>query len=107
MNSSASAAATVDASTAAALPTAAAAPTAVATAESIVLEGYASDSDSDSVAAGPPRRLIRAEAILARRLTRLLLVVETLQDETNHQAILRTADSFGVQHVWIVRGGPV
>ena len=51
----------------------------------------------------PPRRLLRAEAILARRTSRLLLVIETLTDENNHQALLRTADSFGIQHVWVVR----
>lgn len=53
----------------------------------------------------PPRRLLRAEAILARRTSRLLLVIETISDENNHQALLRTADSFGLQHVWVVRSG--
>ncbi len=67
---------------------------------------YESGSEDEASAERvPPRRLLRAEAILARRTARLLLVVETLQDETNHQAILRTADSFGIQHVWIVRSG--
>jgi tRNA(Leu) C34 or U34 (ribose-2'-O)-methylase TrmL len=61
-----------------------------------------SDDEGEPV---PPRRLLRAEAILARRTARLLLVVETVQDESNHQAVLRTADAFGVQHVWIIRSG--
>jgi len=50
----------------------------------------------------PPRRLLRAEAVLARRTSRLLLVLETLQDANNYAALLRTADSFGIQHVWVV-----
>lgn len=60
------------------------------------------DSDDESSRL-PPRRLLRAEAVLSRRTARFLLVVETLQDENNHQAILRTADSFGIQHVWVVK----
>jgi tRNA G18 (ribose-2'-O)-methylase SpoU len=72
--------------------------------------GYFESDDEDAAAAAsanrtPPRRLLRAEAILARRTARLLLVVETLCDENNHQAILRTAESFGVQNVWVVKSG--
>lgn len=50
----------------------------------------------------PPRRLRRAEAVLARRTQRILLVLERCWDSHNHQAALRTADAFGVQHVWTV-----
>lgn len=49
-----------------------------------------------------PRRLRRAEAVLARRTERILLVLERCSDSHNHQAALRTADAFGVQHVWTV-----
>ncbi|TAH37881.1 MAG: TrmH family RNA methyltransferase [Planctomycetota bacterium] len=49
-----------------------------------------------------PRRLRRAEAVLARRTQRILLVLERCWDSHNHQAALRTADAFGVQHVWTV-----
>ncbi len=49
-----------------------------------------------------PRRLRRAEAVLQKRTTRLLLVLERPADNFNVQAVLRTAEAFGVQHVWIV-----
>jgi len=100
---SAAPAAAVDGTAAVAVPAAADGATAEVESGLAGLE-LGDDSDSDSSAL-PPRRLLRAEAILSRRTARLLLVVETLQDEGNHQAILRTADSFGVQHVWIVRSG--
>lgn len=53
----------------------------------------------------PPRRLLRAECILAQRTSRFILVMETLTDANNYQALLRTAESFGVQNVWIVETG--
>lgn len=50
-----------------------------------------------------PERLRRAEAILARRTGRVVLVLEQPWNDKNVQAVLRTAESFGVQHVWTVR----
>lgn len=52
--------------------------------------------------AAAPRRLRRAEAVLARRTGRLLLVLERCVDEHNRQAVLRTAEAFGVQKVALV-----
>lgn len=49
-----------------------------------------------------PRRLRRAEAVLQQRTNRLLLVLERPADNFNVQAVLRTAEAFGVQNVWIV-----
>lgn len=49
-----------------------------------------------------PRRLRRAEAVLARRTGRLLVVLERCADEHNRQAVLRTAEAFGVQKVALV-----
>jgi len=49
-----------------------------------------------------PRRLRRAEAVLLQRTNRLLLVLERPADNFNVQAILRTAEAFGIQNVWIV-----
>jgi len=83
----------------------AAASAAAADAEPVDLSSlgfFDAESDDESVRL-PPRRLLRAEAVLSHRTSRFLLVVETLQDENNHQAILRTADSFGIQHVWVVK----
>ncbi|MCH2101385.1 MAG: RNA methyltransferase [Planctomycetes bacterium] len=50
-----------------------------------------------------PRRLRRAEAVLRRRTSRLTLVLERPWDDHNVQAALRTAESFGVQHIWMVK----
>jgi len=52
-----------------------------------------------------PRRLRRAEAVLARRTGRLLVALERCADEHNRQAVLRTAEAFGVQKVALVEGG--
>jgi len=49
-----------------------------------------------------PRRLRRAEAVLARRTGRLLLVVERCSDDWNLQAVFRTAEAMGIQHVWAI-----
>lgn len=50
-----------------------------------------------------PRRLRRAEAVLQRRTSRLILVLERPWDDQNVQAVYRTAESFGVQNVWTVK----
>lgn len=50
-----------------------------------------------------PRRLRRAETILRRRTSRVVLVIERAWNHENVQAVLRTAESFGVQHVWAIR----
>lgn len=52
---------------------------------------------------GAPRRLRRAEAVLRRRTARLILVLERPWDDHNVQAVLRTAEAFGIQHIWTVR----
>jgi tRNA(Leu) C34 or U34 (ribose-2'-O)-methylase TrmL len=50
-----------------------------------------------------PFRLRRAEAVLQQRTSRLVLVLERPWNDDNVQAVLRTAESFGIQHVWTVR----
>jgi tRNA(Leu) C34 or U34 (ribose-2'-O)-methylase TrmL len=50
-----------------------------------------------------PRRLRRAEAVLRRRTSRLIVVLERPWDDHNVQAVLRTCESFGVQFVWTVK----
>jgi tRNA (guanosine-2'-O-)-methyltransferase len=47
----------------------------------------------------PPRRLRRAEAVLARRLANLALIVEDLHDSHNIDAVIRSAEAFGLQRV--------
>lgn len=51
----------------------------------------------------PPFRLRRAEAVLQRRTSRLVLVMERPWNDDNVQAVLRTAESFGIQHVWTIK----
>ncbi|MEL6428792.1 MAG: RNA methyltransferase [Planctomycetota bacterium] len=51
----------------------------------------------------PPFRLRRAEAVLRRRTSRLVLVMERPWNDDNVQAVLRTAESFGIQHVWTIK----
>ena len=41
--------------------------------------------------------------MLARRTSRVVLVLEKTWNDENVDAVLRTAESFGVQHVWTVR----
>ena len=53
-----------------------------------------------------PRRLRRAEAVLARRTGRFLLVLERCTDRHNADAVLRTAEGFGIQKVWMVEQDP-
>jgi tRNA G18 (ribose-2'-O)-methylase SpoU len=50
----------------------------------------------------PPRRLQRAERILGLRTGRVVLILERCGDGFNQQALLRTADCLGIQHVWLV-----
>uniref|UniRef100_A0AAV1UQ48 tRNA/rRNA methyltransferase SpoU type domain-containing protein n=1 Tax=Peronospora matthiolae TaxID=2874970 RepID=A0AAV1UQ48_9STRA len=49
-----------------------------------------------------PERLRRAETVLQHRTSRLVLVLEQCMDSHNHQAVLRTAEALGVQHVWLI-----
>jgi tRNA (guanosine-2'-O-)-methyltransferase len=49
-----------------------------------------------------PRRLRRAESVLRHRTSRVLLVVERPWGNHNVQAVFRTAEAFGIQHVWMV-----
>lgn len=53
-----------------------------------------------------PRRLRRAEAVLQQRCGRFLLVLERCTDIHNHAAVLRTAEAFGMVHVWLVDHDP-
>jgi len=55
---------------------------------------------------GMKGRLIRrAEAVLRRRTSRFILVLERCADTKTHLTLLQTAESFGVQHVYIIDAG--
>ncbi|KAG6941984.1 hypothetical protein JG687_00019328 [Phytophthora cactorum] len=49
-----------------------------------------------------PERLRRAETVLQHRTSRIVLVLEQCMDSHNHQAVLRTAEALGIQHVWLI-----
>ncbi|CAI5741869.1 unnamed protein product [Hyaloperonospora brassicae] len=49
-----------------------------------------------------PNRLRRAETVLQYRTSRIVLVLEQCMDSHNHQAVLRTAEALGIQHVWLI-----
>jgi len=51
---------------------------------------------------GPPMRLRRAETVLRNRTSRMILVLERCLDSHNHQAVIRTAEALGIQHIWTV-----
>ena len=55
--------------------------------------------DSPSV---DQRVLRKAECALARRTSRVALVIERVTNNHNHSAILRTAEALGIQHVWLI-----
>ena len=52
--------------------------------------------------ASDDRLLRRIETVVQRRTARIIVVLERLQDGHNYAAVLRTCESLGIQHVWIV-----
>ena len=50
-----------------------------------------------------PERLNRCDMVLEHRTDRILLVLDQCYDVRNQCAMLRTAELFGVQNVWIVK----
>jgi tRNA (guanosine-2'-O-)-methyltransferase len=51
-----------------------------------------------------PERKARIDAVVAQRTRTLTVVMEALADSQNTNALLRTAESFGVQEVHVVEG---
>eukprot|EP01063_Lacrimia_lanifica_P009952 TRINITY_DN16773_c0_g1_i1.p1 TRINITY_DN16773_c0_g1~~TRINITY_DN16773_c0_g1_i1.p1 ORF type:complete len:435 (+),score=106.51 TRINITY_DN16773_c0_g1_i1:54-1358(+) len=49
-----------------------------------------------------PQRLRRAELVLSQRCGDILLVLDKVCDKHNIQAVMRTAESLGVQNMWTV-----
>eukprot|EP00494_Astrolonche_serrata_P025055 UN25316 len=50
-----------------------------------------------------PVRLERCEFVLQNRTSRLILVLDRCVDVRNQEAMFRTAELYGLQHVWCVR----
>jgi tRNA (guanosine-2'-O-)-methyltransferase len=59
-------------------------------------------SDGGRTSGSPPRRLARAEAVLAARRRSLCIVLEDAHDPHNVSAVLRTSEALGVQDVHLV-----
>lgn len=60
------------------------------------------DSDVETNPLRLPSRVRRAEAILSHRTERVIVVLEQMVDSMNHQAVLRTCEALGVQHIWCI-----
>lgn len=50
-----------------------------------------------------PRRLRLAETVLQSRTSRFVVVLERCYDSHNHQAVLRTCECLGVQHIYVIK----
>jgi len=48
------------------------------------------------------RLLRKAETVIQRRTSRIMLVIERSTSSQNYSACLRTAEALGIQHVWCV-----
>ncbi|KAK3264492.1 hypothetical protein CYMTET_26774 [Cymbomonas tetramitiformis] len=73
--------------------------------DAVMVEGEPEEAEGpedDAAQALGPRRLRKAETALQWRTSQILLVLERAYDAHNHLAVLRTAESLGIQHVWIV-----
>jgi len=65
-------------------------------------DGKTAGFDLGKDADGVPRRIRRVETVLQRRTDRIILLIEKSYDPHNQFACLRTAEAFGIQHVWFV-----
>ncbi|HEY5714309.1 MAG TPA: RNA methyltransferase [Candidatus Gracilibacteria bacterium] len=49
-----------------------------------------------------PSRQSKYEAVAAHRLSGVILVLENIHDPHNAAAIMRSAESLGIQHLWLI-----
>lgn len=61
------------------------------------------EEEEDTIPQAQPRRLRKVETVLSSRTSRIILVLERCYDSHNHQAVLRTAECFGIQHVYVIQ----
>ena len=50
----------------------------------------------------PLRRFRKCEAVIHRRNSRVVVVIERCNESHNYSAVLRTAEALGYHHVWVV-----
>ena len=50
----------------------------------------------------PLRRFRKCEAVIRRRNSRVVVVIERCNESHNYSAVLRTAEALGFHHVWVV-----
>lgn len=48
------------------------------------------------------RRLRKCEAVIQRRTSRIILVIERSTKSHNYSAVIRTAEALGIQHLWVI-----
>ena len=64
------------------------------------LPEVAAATGSSKALDGSNRLLRKAETVIRRRTSQLLIVIERTNTSHNYSAVLRTAEALGVQHVW-------
>mmetsp|Transcript_23115 Transcript_23115/g.30006 ORF Transcript_23115/g.30006 Transcript_23115/m.30006 type:complete len:313 (-) Transcript_23115:58-996(-) len=69
---------------------------------SIITDKEQSETRISTQSREPPARLKRAETVLNYRTGRFCIVLERCLASHNQQAVLRTAEAFGVQNVWVI-----
>ena len=60
------------------------------------------DANEMDCAGRDMRRVRKAEAVVQRRTTRIVLVLERTTYAHNYSAVMRTAEALGVQCVWVI-----
>lgn len=63
------------------------------------------DERNDANSSEAPRRLRRAETVLQQRTGRFILILDNVLESFSQQAMIRTAESLGVQYIYSIRSG--
>ncbi len=58
--------------------------------------------DSLDDASDPLRRVRKCEAVIQRRSSRVVVVLERCNQSHNYSAVLRTAEALGYHHIWLI-----
>jgi tRNA G18 (ribose-2'-O)-methylase SpoU len=74
-------------------------PTAVTSLETTAQLGEPESLDDP---ADPLRRVRKCEAVIRRRSSRVVVVLERCNQSHNYSAVLRTAEALGYHHIWLI-----
>jgi tRNA G18 (ribose-2'-O)-methylase SpoU len=64
--------------------------------------GQLGEPDNLDDASDPLRRLRKCEAVIQRRSSRVVVVLERCNQSHNYSAVLRTAEALGYHHIWLI-----